>query len=291
MIRHIPVFIEEVLKILNPQNKQKFIDATTGDGGYSEQIAKVTNNSVKILCLDQNLNSIKRAKKLIKNKKNIIFAVENFKNIKFISHQNNFFYIDGIYYDLGLASWQINESGLGISFSKNETLDMRLQTDDNFKKNRITAKEIINKFPVKKIADIFYQYGDVRNSWGIARRIELARREKRIENTFELVRAINSKNPKILAPIFQALRIYVNNEYENLEQSLTDAINLLNKNGKIIAISYHSGEDRIVKNLFRKFKKDGLVKLLTRKPLIPGIKEIKNNPRARSAKLRAIEKI
>lgn len=291
MKRHLPVLIDEIIEILNPQKKQKFIDATVGDGGYSEAISKKTSNLVKILCLDQNKESLQRAKRFIKEKKNIIFVQGNFRKIKTIALKNGFSIVDGIVYDLGLASWQISSSGLGISFSKNEKLDMRLQDQLTDKKIRLTATELLNKFPVKKIAQILYQYADVKGSWNIARRIEIARRKKRILTTYDLVEIVGNKNPKILAPIFQALRIYINDEYKNLEISLEKAIDLLKKDGKAIVVSYHSGEDRIVKNLFKKQKKENAIEILTKKPLAPSQKEIKLNPSARSAKLRVLKKI
>jgi len=184
-----------------------------------------------------------------------------------------------------LASWQIDNSFLGISFSKNEMLDMRLRPGI-----MLTAKEIINKFSVKKMADILYQYADVRGSWSVARRIDIARREKIIETTGELTNVLKTKNPKILAPIFQALRIYVNSEYENLTRSLEDAINIVSRDGYIVAISFHSGEDRIVKNIFREAKREKNGVILTKKPVTPSSFEITANSRSRSAKLRAIKK-
>lgn len=285
-MKHISVMRDEVIDYLNPRKGGEYIDATCGEGGHTKAIFEKIDGDGKIALIDQNAESIKKAEKVLeKHKDKTIFVHNNFAQIKDVAKKYDFTTIDGVIYDLGLASWQIDDSGLGISFSKDEVLDMRLGKDA---KN--TAREIVNKFSVKKIADILYQYGDVRGSWGIARRIEIARRNKNIETTWDLRDAIGSKNPKILAPIFQALRIYVNNEYENLEKSLSSAIDLTKSGGRIVVISFHSGEDRIVKNIFRQAKKDGKVKILTKKPILPTEDEIRLNSRSRSAKLRAVEK-
>lgn len=299
MSKHIPVMLEEALRYLDPQKGENYIDATVGEGGHAEAICKRLGKNGKILVLDQNSISLDRAQQNLKNyKSQCIFVNDNFANIKNIVQENKFNNIKGILYDLGLASWQIDTGCLGITFSKDEPLDMRLQSQNiehvaqNKINNLLTAKEIINKFPVKKIADILYQYGDVKNSWSVARRIDISRRYKPIKTTFDLLAAIDTKNPKILAPIFQALRIYVNRELENLQTSLDQALDLIEINGKIVVISFHSGEDRIVKNIFRnryRVKKD--IQILTKKPLLPKELEIRANPRSRSAKLRAIKKI
>lgn len=313
MKKHVPVMVNEVISFLAPRKNKNYIDCTVGSGGHAQKILTLIRSDGKLLCLDQNNESLNEAEKNLKKYyKQCIFVHDNFSNLGQVVRSTHFSRIFGILYDLGLASWQIEESGLGISFQKDEPLDMRLQ---NQKYNDITAEEIINKYSPKKIADILYQYGDVRNSWGIAKRIEIARRGKPIRTTFELVRAIGFKpnlqnklkksNPKprwvrgcpvpnvvqgkILAPIFQGLRIYVNDELNNLKKTLEQAIDLIEPGGRIVVISYHSGEDRITKNIFRTNKNK--IKILTKKPIIPTQIEILQNPRARSAKLRAVEKI
>lgn len=304
-MKHVSVMLKEVLNYLNPRAGKNYIDATCGDGGHTKAILERIGKKGKVLAIDQSKESLRRAKQNLKNYKNqIVFEHNNFKNLAEIVKKHNFSDINGILYDLGLASWQIEESGLGISFSKNEALDMRLQDQtlpiqqvqgkkikDQKYFNHLIAREIINKFSVKQIANILYQYGDVRGSWSVARRIDIARKKEKIETTFDLVRAVGTKKPKVLAPIFQALRIYVNSEYENLTISLEKAINILSRNGRIVVISFYSGEDRIVKNEFRKIAKDKkTLEILTKKPITPRKQEIKSNPRSRSAKLRAIKK-
>lgn len=286
-MKHISVMMNEVLEYLDPKIGGKYIDTTCGEGGHTKEILKKIGSNGSILAIDQSEESILKAKEVLeKYKKQVVFENSNFSHIKEITEKNNFNKVDGILYDLGLASWQIDDSDLGISFSREAKLDMRLSPE-----SQTSAREIVNKFSIKKIADILYQYGDVRGSWSVARRIELARRDKNIETTSDLKEALGTNNPKILAPIFQALRIYVNQELENLEKSLTDAVDLLKKDGYVVVISFHSGEDRIVKNIFRQFKKEKKVKVITKKPVQTTKEEIRNNSRARSAKLRAIQKI
>lgn len=296
MLKHTSVMLEEVIRLIKPEIGGFYIDATIGLGGHTSQILPLIGKSGKVLCIDQNINSLKEAEKnLNKFENQCIFVNDNFSNILKIAKANYFNNINGIIYDLGLASWQIDTSSLGITFSRNEPLDMRLQTsEDKTRKGKfsLTAAEVINRFPVKKLAEILYQYGDVHNSWSVARRIDVARRSRSINTTFDLIAAIGTRSPKILAPIFQALRIYVNHELENLQNSLEQSLDLLAVGGRIVVISFHSGEDRIVKNIFRNREKTNKdIKILTKKPIVPNIKEIKRNSRSRSAKLRAIEKI
>ena len=288
-MKHNPVMINEVIEFLNPQKGKVYIDATLGDGGYTKAILE-KNPEIEVIAIEQNSESLERAKVNLKDfQDKIIFVHDNFKNIKDVANGLGYLEISGVVYDLGLASWQIEKSNIGITFSKNEPLDMRL---DDSKKNLTTASEILNKFSAKKIADILYKYGDVRKSWAVARRIEISRTRQPIIYTNDLIEILGTKNPKILAPVFQALRIYVNQELENLTKSLDGAMELVEDGGKIIVVSFHSGEDRIVKNIFRERKgnkKD--IKILTKKPVLPSFEEIALNSRARSAKLRALEKV
>ena len=288
-MNHTPVLVKEVIEILSPKKGKIYIDATLGDGGYTKAIIEECPE-VKIIAIDQNEKSLERAKANLKNEsKQISFIHDNFKNIKDIASQQGYQKIDGVVYDLGLASWQIDEGEAGISFQKETPLDMRL---DDSSDNMTTASEVLTKFPIKRIAEILYKYGDVKGSWGIARRIDMFRNNTPILYTSDLLTILGTKEPKKLAPIFQALRIYVNQEFDNLERSLKDAIDLMESDGKIIVISYHSGEDRIVKNIMRDRKhiKDD-IKIIVKKPISPSIMETTTNPRSRSARLRAIEKL
>lgn len=278
---------KEVIKYLAPQSGKFYVDATVGLGGHTKEILQSEPNA-KVLAIDWNEKSLNQAKDNLSSfGERVIFANDNFSKLAEIIKKNDIKDIDGILLDLGLASWQIDEGGIGITFSKEEDLDMRYFTN-RFGK-QITAKDVINKFSIKELADIFYKYGDVRGSWGAARKIEVARKEKEIKTTLDLVEALKIKNPKFLAPIFQALRIYVNNEYKNLEEALLSALEIVDLGGKIVVISFHSGEDRIAKNIFRDNKDK--FEILTKKPISASKEEISINSRARSAKLRAIKKI
>lgn len=289
---HTPVLLNEVLQYLNPKPNQNFIDCTLGLGGHTAAIIQKTAPRGKLLAIEQNQDGLNEAKKnLIKFQNRIIFVNDNFFNLNQIVGHENFQRVSGILLDIGLASWQIDQGNLGISFQKNEPLDMRLEKtkDQKPKTKNITAEEIINKYPIKKLANVLYQYGDVRNSWQAAKRIDQARQKSQIKTTFDLLKVLNTRNPKILSPIFQALRIEVNQELKNLESVLPQAVEILKPKARLVVISYHSGEDRIAKNFFRD-NKDRL-KILTKKPITSSVDEIKINPRSRSAKMRVGEKI
>ena len=281
---HKPVMLEEVIKYFAPRKNQNYIDLTFGLGGHSKEILRKTGPNGKILAVDQDEKAQSEACETLKKYKNrIIYICDNFRNLDKIVGNTHFQRVSGILMDLGLGSWQIDILEKGISFSKNAPLDMRLGNNQ-----RISAKDILNDYNEKQLANLLYNYGDVYKSRKFARNIINYRQKNEISFVSELIEAIGTKNPKILAPIFQAIRIEVNNEIENLNIALPQILNILMPKGKIIVISYHSGEDRIVKNFFRS-NKDKL-KILTKKPITPTNEEIKYNPRSRSAKLRVAQK-
>jgi 16S rRNA (cytosine1402-N4)-methyltransferase len=282
---HIPVLTREVLAYLDPKPNENFIDATLGLGGHTLEILKKTAPNGKILAIDQDLEGINEAKKRLQEYKNrIIYINNNNVYLDKIIRNSGYKRVSGIVFDLGFASWQVENDLKGLSFSSSAPLDMRMSADLN-----LTASEILNKYPEKKLANLFYEYGDVRGSRRLASKIIEKRRNISIDNTTDLVDIIGTKNPKILAPIFQALRIEVNKELENLQEVLPKAVEILDKNGRIVVISFHSGEDRIVKNFFRANK--GELEILTKKPVVAGKEETDINPRSRSAKLRAAKKV
>lgn len=291
--KHTPVLLKEVIEYLNPKPNQNYIDCTLGLGGHSKAILEKTAPKGKLLAIEQNLEGLNEAKQnLNKYKNRITYINDNFANLNEIIRNSGFLRFSGILFDLGLASWQIDEGNLGISFQKNEPLDMQLASSQSLIANRykkITAEQIINRYSLKKLADIFYKYGDMGNSFWLAKKIIQFRDKSPITTTFELKDALQTSNPKILAPIFQALRIEVNGELNNLHNSLAYAIDHLDFKGRIVVISYHSGEDRIVKNLFRDNKNQ--IRIITKKPITPTTEEIRQNPRSRSAKMRVGEKI
>ena len=290
---HLPVLKQEVLKYLDPKSDQNFIDCTAGEGGHSLAILEKIKPGGKILAIDRDESNIEILKK--KNFKNLITIEGNYCFLEKIIRKENFKKISGVLFDLGMSSRHPDESGRGFSFRKNEPLDMRYSSQEK----GITAWEIINQWPREDLEEIFKKYVEERLSKIIAQRIFEKRKKKTRNTTFDLIEIIQESIPnkfkgKKIHPatkVFQALRITVNQELENLKEVLPQAIEILEKEGKVVVISFHSLEDRIVKHFFKEKFKEGQVKILTKKPVIAGVEEIKNNPRSRSAKLRVVQKI
>jgi len=300
-LAHIPVLQKEVLEYLSPRANENFIDCTVGGGGHSAAISERILPKGKILGIEWDVElykkllaaKIKNQKSKIKN--NLILVNDNFVNLKRIVERCGFKPIHGILFDLGFSSWHLEESGRGFSFQKDEILDMRY----NPKTQKILAKDILNSWSEENIEKILKEYGEERFAKKIARKIIEQRRANPIKSTFQLVKIIKMAIPSwychqkinFATKTFQALRITVNFELENLKRALPAALEILEPNGRLVVISFHSLEDRVVKLFFREWKKEGLVSVLAKKPLSPDQKEIKLNSRARSAKLRAAIKI
>lgn len=291
---HIPVLLYEVIQYLDPKPNQNFIDCTLGEGGHAEAILKKTGPQGRLLAIDWNEVSLNIAQKRLKKFKNrCIFVCDNFINLTKIVHEHHFGTIFGILFDLGLSSYLLEKTHLGFSFKKDEYLDMR------YRREGLTAADIVNTYPEQRLIKIFKQYGEERYAKAIASKIVQTRKVQKIDTTFKLVNVILSAVPKSyqrrrLHPAtktFQALRIEVNKELENLKTVLPQAIDLLAPKGKIIVISYQSLEDRIVKNFFREGSKKNILKIITKKPVTPTYEETIKNPRARSAKMRVAQKI
>ena len=292
---HKPVLLREVIKIFDPKPGEYYIDATINGGGHAKAILEEISPDGKLLGIDWDCDLIHeleiKYQKL--NIKNIKLICGNYANIKHIAGKHNFSKASGILFDLGFSSYHIKESQKGFSFLKDEPLDMRYS-----KQNEKTAEKIINNESEKAIENIIREYGEERFAAGIARGIVDYRKKKRIAGTSELVRIIGGSVPRaylknrlhFATKTFQALRMAVNNELDNIQTGLKDALDLLPPFGKIIVVSFHSIEDRIVKNFFKERSREGMVNILTNKPLTPSLEEIKENPRSRSAKLRACVK-
>lgn len=283
---HKPVLIKEVLEYLNPQKGENFIDCTFGFGGHSLAILKKIEPNGKILGIDLEKSSLEEDRLILVNR--------NFADLEEIVRDNKFNKINGILIDLGLSSWHFDKSNRGFSFKGEELLDMRLDS-----KSELTAAKIVNEWPEEELVEIFKEYGQERFPGRIARIICEQRSKRQIKTTKELVDIIEQVIPKkhqykkihFATKIFQALRIAVNDEFNNLEKVLPQALRILEKNGRLAVISFHSLEDRIVKHFFRNEFKKGNLEILTKKPIIPDKDEIISNPRSRSAKLRIIKKI
>ena len=291
---HIPVLQNEVLKYLDPKPNQNFIDATIGEGGHAISILERTSPNGKLLGIDWSPEIIENCKLKIQNvKKRITLVCDNFVNLKEIVKRERFLAVSGILFDLGMSSWHLEESGRGFSFLKNEPLDMRYSPQ-----NPLTAEKIVNYWSKPEMEKILEEYGEERFAKKIAEEIIEARQSKPIKTTSQLVEIIKKavlsryRHQKIhfATRTFQALRITVNDELNNLEKALPQTLEILKPGGRLVVISFHSLEDRIVKNFYRDSSPEKL-KILTKKPIRPTPEEIKINPRARSAKLRAAIKL
>ena len=295
---HKPVLLKETIEYLNPQGGDTILDATIGSGGHAEIIMQKIGRTGTFVGIDQDMMMIDRlnSKYQITNNK-FILVNENFRNLDKVLDSLKIEKIDGVIFDLGMSTMQLEESGRGFSFQRNESLVMNYKS--NLESSDLTAQDILNKWSEKDIADILYKYGEERYSRKIAKRIIETRERKEIKNTFDLVEIIrlsvppayrNNRKINCCTRTFQALRIAVNDELDTLEEGLEKAWGFLSSNARMAVISFHSLEDRIVKNFIRskKEKDEGII--LTKKPIRPQEEEIKINPASRSAKLRAVEK-
>ena len=292
---HVPVLQKQVIQYLDPKPNENFIDATIGSGGHSLGILRITKPDGKILGIDVDPEQIKNTEQTItdiKDRKRLILENDSYTNLKNIIKKHNFKPIHGILFDLGMSSWHLEGSGRGFSFQKDEPLNMRYDGED---KGVLTAEYIVNRWREKEIKEILKKYGDERFSGKIAREIVKSRKNKKIKTTFELIEIIKESIPSwyqkkrihFATRTFQALRIAVNDEFKNIAEGLEQAVESLDEGGRIVIISFHSSEDRIVKLFLREKEKQGLIKIETKKPIIPCLAEIKTNKRSRSAKLRA----
>lgn len=294
---HRPVLLQEVIDGLNLKSGGVYIDGTLGGGGHTKAICQKAEGS-SILAIDADGEAIERAENYLADSScKIIFVQSANHLIDQIARKHEIEKVDGILLDLGMSSDQIDISGRGFSFQRDEPLQMNMKSE--LGEEDLTAWEIVNTWKEESIADILWGYGGERFSRRIAKAIVDARHHKKIETTFELVEIIKKAVPIFYqkrkthpaTKTFQALRITVNNEIENLKITLEKSFNLLNHNGRIAVVTFHSLEDKVVKNFFRDLKKNNKAKIITKKPITPSKGEIMDNPRARSSKLRIIEKI
>lgn len=308
---HITVLLNETVDYLDIKPDGKYVDCTLGGAGHSEYLLSQLNENGHLYCFDQDLNAINNAKLRLKeyiDQGMVTFIHSNFINIKEELNKLQVFKVDGILYDLGVSSPQLDEKNRGFSYQQDAKLDMRMNQTQ-----KLTAYDVVNTYSYQDLVKIFYKYGEEKFSKQIARKIESARQEKTIETTYELVELIKEGIPAAARRkgghpakrIFQAIRIEVNNELNSIETSVTDAIDLLEVGGRISVITFHSLEDRIVKHIFKEqstvsndlprglpvipVEMQPKLKLITKKPIIPSEQEILNNRRARSSKLRVVE--
>jgi len=288
---HEPVLLNESIELLlsNKETTEAkiYADCTLGGGGYTKKILEDTKANIIVTAFDRDANSIEHCKKVLTEYSGrIIYCQNNFAEIKEALSAHGIKKISGVVMDLGLSSYQLN-SEEGFSYQKDTELDMRADKDQELK-----AKDVLNEYSDKELLKVIKDYGELKYSRQITRDIIEYRRKKKFETTFELVELLEKKIPprylnKDLAKVFQGLRIEVNGELDNLKKVLDSVPEILEIGARIVAISYHSLEDRIVKNFLRAGTE---LKVLTKKPVLAGSTEISLNPRARSAKLRAAEK-
>lgn len=290
---HEPVLLNETIMYLlgntggNKDVNRVYVDCTLGGGGYTKKILEATSEETKVLAVDRDVYAIEHTKNVLSEYgSRVIYSQNNFGDIKKIVAEAGLEKIDGIVMDLGLSSYQLNYED-GFSYQKDTKLDMRADKDQ-----QLTAADVLNTYTAAELAEILYKYGEMRYNRQIAAEIAEKRSESKFETTFQLVELLRQKVPQRflnsdLSRMFQAIRIEVNNELENLERVLNDSVELLNNGSRIVAVSYHSLEDRIVKNAFRG---NEMLNVLTKKPVEASEEEIASNIRSRSAKLRAAEK-
>jgi len=298
MVYHIPALLDESIRGLNIRPDGTYVDVTFGGGGHSAEILKHLTSG-KLIAFDQDED----AKVNIPENKNFIFYDQNFRFLRNNLIFNGFKSIDGLIADLGVSFHQFDEPDRGFTFRHDATLDMRMS-----RKSSLTAAELIRTAGEPLLADIFYNFGELSNSRKIAREIVAARTVSPIISAGDLIRVIDRFVParqenKFYAKVFQALRIAVNHEIEYLKEMLLQTLEMLNNGGRLVIITYHSLEDRVVKNFMRTGNFEGIEKkdfygnpetpfrVLTKKGITPGEDEIAENNRARSARLRIAEKI
>ena len=307
-MKHYSVMLNEAIDGLDIKSNGIYVDCTLGYGGHSSEILKRLATG-HLYCFDQDEEAIKYSKERlekINNKFTIIYS--NFADLKKKLKEQKITKVDGILFDLGLSSPQIDDASRGFSFMQDAPLDMRMDLN-----NKLDAKKVVNTYSIEELTNIFFLYGEEKMSKIIAKKIVATRLDKEIETTSELVKVIesavgakyfNKNHPE--RQIFQAIRIEVNSELTVLSKVLPDAIDLLNKGGRMCVITFHSLEDRIVKQIFKKESEiDELVKglpeipkeympklkLVNKKPILPSELEIKENSRSKSAKLRIVERV
>ncbi len=304
---HDPVLLSESISFLLTDPGGIYVDCTLGGGGHLNCLMEELNNEARVIAIDKDETVMNQTRSRFINKPNITFVYDDFKNLSHILSQNNVAAVDGILIDLGVSSFQLDESSRGFSYHNEATLDMRMDLNQE-----LDAKYIVNHYSEQQLSQLIFTYGEERFARTIARNIAAYRAIKEIETTLELAEIIKNSIPARYKrdkhparKTFQALRIVVNGEMDSLNQVLPQTIEGLKSGGRLCIITFHSLEDRIVKQFYQQRALECIcppgmpvctcnhqaeLKIITRKPVIPKDEEINNNPRARSAKLRVAER-
>ena len=305
--KHKPVMLEECISGLNIKKDGIYVDGTLGGAGHSKEILKRLSNNGLLIGIDRDEEALKAAKDNLKEFQNVIYVHNNHDNIKEILEELKIDNVDGILLDLGVSSYQLDERNRGFSYLGENELDMRMD-----KSQKLTAKEVVNKYKEEDLANVIYEYGEERFSRQIAKNICISRKNKEIETTKELVEIIEKSIPKSKQKdghpakrTFQAIRIEVNDEIKPLYKTILDCIEMLKEQGRLCVITFHSLEDRAVKKAMIEAKgkctcppdlpycvcgAKTLGKIITKKPILPSKEEMEENSRSKSAKLRIFEK-
>lgn len=297
--RHIPVLLDEVREYLAIKPSDTVFDGTLGAGGHARMMISQLDETGTFIATDQDQEEMEKTQAMLLAEfpdKKIHIVCENFRNLDTVLDGLGVKSIDKALFDLGVSSMQLDDPGYGMTFREDAQLSMVMSKDTS--DAVITALDVVNDWKEETLADIIYAFGDERYSRRIAAAIIAAREEKPIRTTFELADIVKSSVPSRYAngPIhpatrtFQAIRIIVNDEFAAIKEGLAKAIQLLAPGGRIAVISFHSGEDRIVKQLFKEYIDEGIVIKVNKKPLVPTESEIESNRRSRSSKLRVVEK-
>ncbi|URZ06361.1 16S rRNA (cytosine(1402)-N(4))-methyltransferase RsmH [Clostridium felsineum] len=306
---HVPVLLEETIENLDIKEDGIYVDCTLGGAGHSSEILKRLSDKGRLIGIDQDKDALKAASERLKDYKNFTFVHDNFSNIKSILEELRIDKIDGILADLGVSSYQLDEAERGFSYMNDAPLDMRMNRDNEF-----SAYDVVNVYDEEKLYSVIRNYGEEKFAKRIARFIVEKRSEGPINTTFELVEIIKAaipakfrrQGPHPAKRTFQAIRIEVNHELQILNKTIEDAVDKLEDGGRICIITFHSLEDRIIKNKYRELQdpcicpkdipmcvcgKKPKIKIITRKPIEASSAELEYNPRSRSAKLRVAKKI
>jgi 16S rRNA (cytosine1402-N4)-methyltransferase len=304
--KHIPIMLNEVIENLDIKPDGIYVDGTMGGAGHSEAIVKKLSKDGLLIGIDRDKEALEASHERLKDFENVRYIWGKHEDMKDMLESIGIHKVDGILLDLGVSSYQIDEGSRGFSYTKDAPLDMRMN-----KEQELTAKDVINDYSKEELEKIFFEYGEENNSKKIASMIVKQREEKEINTTYELCDIIRAATPKSkdavdsFKRIFQAIRIEVNGELKDLENAIKDGIEILNEGGRFCILTFHSLEDRIVKNAFTDAQgkctcpKDfpvcvcgakSLGKVLNKKPIIPSDEEQETNPRSKSCKLRVFER-
>lgn len=295
---HIPVLLKETVDSLQIQKGDKVVDATLGGGGFSKRISDIFGKDIFIIGLDADKDAVKRTSGVLTGSDTeFVLETANFAEIKKTLDRLGFDEVDKVAFDLGLSSFQIDDSGRGFTFRKDEPLRMTFSKDFLSSKD-VNAEEMVNNWSEDVLRTIISAYGEERFAGRISKGIVVARKIEPLKTTFDLVNVIEKSVPKgyrnrrthPATKTFQALRMAVNDEITSLEEGLKGAFEKLSSGGRVSVISFHSLEDRLVKRFFMSLEKDLLAYRITKKPIRPSREEILNNRRSRSGKLRVLEK-